>query len=136
MTKTSIVLKDVYVNGVNTSARANGVKKILFGGEKFDPSSTEIPILCGVNFEAKHGDKIAIIGRNGCGKSSLLKVISGIYPTSSGYIKVSGTVAPLIEMGLGLISAFFVEYGLLIWAFGFGLVHIVYGIYLHYKYER
>lgn len=42
----------------------------------------------------------------------------------------------LIEMGLGLISAYFVDYGLLIWAFGFGLVHIVYGIYLHYKYER
>jgi len=101
MTQTSIVLKDVYVNGVNTSARANGVKKILFGGEKFDPTSTEIPILCGVTFSAKHGDKIAIIGRNGCGKSSLLKVISGIYPTSSGSVKVSGTVAPLIEMGLG-----------------------------------
>jgi len=42
----------------------------------------------------------------------------------------------LIEIGLGLISSYFVEYGLLIWAFGFGILHIIYGIYLHYKYER
>jgi len=42
----------------------------------------------------------------------------------------------LIEIGLGLIGAFFVGYGLICWALGFGVVHIVYGIYLHYKYER
>lgn len=42
----------------------------------------------------------------------------------------------LIQIGLGLISAWFVEYGLLCWAVGFGLVHIVYGIYMHYRYER
>lgn len=42
----------------------------------------------------------------------------------------------LIEIGLGLIGAYFVEYGLLFWAIGFGLVHIIYGIYLHYRYER
>jgi hypothetical protein len=42
----------------------------------------------------------------------------------------------LIEIGLGLISTFYVGYGLLCWALGFGVVHIIYGIYLHYKYER
>ena len=42
----------------------------------------------------------------------------------------------LIQIVLGLISAWFVEYGLLCWAIGFGLVHIVYGIYMHYRYER
>jgi uncharacterized membrane protein YidH (DUF202 family) len=42
----------------------------------------------------------------------------------------------LIEIGLGLICTFYVGYGLLCWALGFGVVHIVYGIYLHYKYER
>jgi hypothetical protein len=42
----------------------------------------------------------------------------------------------LIEIGLGLISSYFVEYGLLFWALGFGVVHIVYGIYMHYRYER
>ncbi len=42
----------------------------------------------------------------------------------------------LIQMGLGLTSAWFVEYGLLLWALGFGMVHIIYGIYMHLKYER
>jgi hypothetical protein len=42
----------------------------------------------------------------------------------------------LIEIILGLISAYYIEYGLVCWALGFGLVHIIYGIYLHYKYER
>ncbi len=42
----------------------------------------------------------------------------------------------VIQMGLGLISAWFVEYSILFWAIGFGVVHIVYGIYMHLKYER
>ncbi|HTE28438.1 hypothetical protein [Flavitalea sp.] len=42
----------------------------------------------------------------------------------------------LIQIGLGLISSFFVEYGLLSWALGFGVIHIIYGIYMHYRYER
>lgn len=42
----------------------------------------------------------------------------------------------LIQIGLGLFSAYLVEYGLLCWAIGFGVVHIIYGIYLHYRYER
>jgi hypothetical protein len=42
----------------------------------------------------------------------------------------------LIQIGLGLIGAYFVGYGLLLWAIGFGIVHIIYGIYIHYRYER
>ncbi|HYC29260.1 MAG TPA: hypothetical protein VEB42_10595 [Chitinophagaceae bacterium] len=42
----------------------------------------------------------------------------------------------LIQVALGLASAYFVEYALLFWALGFGVVHIIYGIYLHYRYER
>lgn len=42
----------------------------------------------------------------------------------------------LIEISLGIIGSYYVEYGLAFWAIGFGLMHIIYGIYLHYKYER
>lgn len=41
----------------------------------------------------------------------------------------------IIQIALGLIAMHFISFGLLIWAIGFGLVHIIYGIYLHYKYE-
>jgi hypothetical protein len=42
----------------------------------------------------------------------------------------------LVEIGLGLIAFYLTGYGLLIWALGFGLLHILYGIYMHLKYEK
>ena len=42
----------------------------------------------------------------------------------------------LIDMVLGLIGAYFWEYGFLLWILGFGVFHIIYGIYIHYRYER
>ena len=42
----------------------------------------------------------------------------------------------LIQIGLGLISAYFVGYGLLLWALGFGVLHIIYGILMYYRYDR
>ena len=45
-------------------------------------------------------------------------------------------VLGLTEIILGLISAYFIEYSLIFWAIGFGIVHIIYGIYMHYRYEK
>ena len=42
----------------------------------------------------------------------------------------------LCEMMLGLLAAFWVAYGLVIWVVGFGLLHVVFGLYLYLKYER
>lgn len=42
----------------------------------------------------------------------------------------------LTEIALGLVSSYFIEFGLLFWAIGFGVLHIVYGIYIHFRYER
>lgn len=39
----------------------------------------------------------------------------------------------LIEIGLGLVATYFIGYGLLFWAIGFGVLHIVYGIFMHLK---
>jgi len=41
-----------------------------------------------------------------------------------------------IQIILGLLSCLFVQYGLLLWAVGFGVVHIIYGIYMNFKYEK
>lgn len=41
-----------------------------------------------------------------------------------------------VQIGLGLFGAFSVEHGLLVWAIGFGVAHILYGIYMHIRYER
>ncbi len=42
----------------------------------------------------------------------------------------------IIEVAVGLIASLFIDYGLLFWAFGFGLLHMVYGIKIYFKHER
>jgi lipopolysaccharide transport system ATP-binding protein len=94
-----ISLRAVDVSGVDANARANSLKQWLLGHGRQAPA--RIPILRDVTFEARPGDRIGILGVNGSGKSSLLKVVSGNYPIHAGSRSVSGTIAPLIEMGAG-----------------------------------
>ena len=54
-----------------------------------------------ISFKIESGDTFGIIGLNGSGKSTLLKVISGILKPTTGSVKVTGTIAPLIELGAG-----------------------------------
>jgi ABC-type polysaccharide/polyol phosphate transport system ATPase subunit len=54
-----------------------------------------------VSFQILRGTTVGIIGRNGSGKSTILKIIAGVYPPTSGRISVQGSVAPLIELGAG-----------------------------------
>lgn len=42
----------------------------------------------------------------------------------------------IIEIVLGLIASYFIGYGLLFWAIGFGIMHVIYGIYMHVRYEK
>jgi hypothetical protein len=42
----------------------------------------------------------------------------------------------ILEITLGLISSFFLGYGLLFWSVGFGLLHIIYGSYMYFKFDR
>jgi len=41
-----------------------------------------------------------------------------------------------IQIVLGLFSSIYIQYSLIFWAVGFGLIHIIYGIYMHFRYER
>ncbi len=54
-----------------------------------------------VSFQVKAGDRIAIMGRNGAGKSTMLKILSRITAPTEGTIKVKGRIASLLEVGTG-----------------------------------
>jgi len=57
--------------------------------------------LKGVSFRVEDGEVLGIVGRNGSGKSTTLKVIAGVYRPSTGSVFVNGRVAALIELGAG-----------------------------------
>src|ERR1700730_6544608 len=56
-----------------------------------------------VDFKVEAGEVLGIIGPNGAGKSTLLKLLARISVPSSGSVNVRGSVAPLIEVGAGLV---------------------------------
>ena len=58
-------------------------------------------VLHDVSISVQLGEKIAIVGANGSGKSTMLKVIAGVLKPNSGSVRIHGTVAPLIELGVG-----------------------------------
>lgn len=54
-----------------------------------------------VSFDLKRGKTVGIIGLNGSGKSTILKMINGLYMPDQGEIRMKGTVGALIELGAG-----------------------------------
>ena len=54
-----------------------------------------------VSFTVNQGEAVALIGRNGSGKSTMLKNIAGVMRPTKGSVQVNGTVAPMIELGAG-----------------------------------
>lgn len=61
----------------------------------------EFMALQDINLEVRRGESWGIVGRNGSGKSTLLKLITGILRPYKGTVSVSGSVAPLLELGAG-----------------------------------
>ena len=57
--------------------------------------------LNGVSFNVEKGRTVGVIGTNGSGKSTILKIITGVLTPSAGEVKVNGTVSALLELGAG-----------------------------------
>lgn len=73
------------------------ILKLLTGKLNFN----EFYALKNVSFQVKRGESLALIGKNGSGKSTMLKIIAGVMYPTEGSAVVNGSIVPLIELGAG-----------------------------------
>ncbi|MEU1972500.1 ABC transporter ATP-binding protein [Microbacterium sp. NPDC019599] len=78
--------------------------KDLFAGSKRRSRPGEFWALRDVSFTVAPGESIGVVGRNGQGKSTLLKLVAGVLLSDEGRVDVNGGVAPLIEITGGFVG--------------------------------
>lgn len=61
-----------------------------------------VRVINGVSLELQDGDRLGLVGHNGAGKTSLLRVMAGVYEPTGGWIRVEGSVIPLLDINLGI----------------------------------
>lgn len=81
--------------------KVDSLKEYIIKAFKGKLQYDEFWALKDVSFEVKRGDAVGLIGLNGSGKSTMLKVIARVLKPTKGKVEVNGTVAPLIELGAG-----------------------------------
>jgi len=77
------------------------MKDLLFRKNSIQSQTQKINALKKLELTICEGERVGIIGHNGAGKSSLLKLIAGIYPPTGGSLKVEGNIACLFELATG-----------------------------------
>lgn len=97
--------------------------KDLFASAKRRKKSSEFWALRNVNFAVTAGEAIGVVGRNGQGKSTLLKLVAGVLIADEGVVEVNGGVAPLIELTGGFSGDLTVRDNIFLTAGMHGLSH-------------
>lgn len=101
MKQVIISVKDVSMRFNLAKEKTESVKEYVVKLAKRQLKFNEFYALKNIGFEIASGEAVALIGQNGCGKSTTLKVIAGVLSPTSGTVQVRGDIAPLIELGAG-----------------------------------
>jgi lipopolysaccharide transport system ATP-binding protein len=99
-----IFLKDVDLFYSSVAFKERSIKTLLgnflqMGQSR--PAIADIHALKGISLEIGAGERVGLLGHNGAGKSTFLKMVAGLYPIASGTRQVDGTVRSLFDLSLG-----------------------------------
>lgn len=106
----SIELRDISVSFPIYDTSSRSLKKTFIAGttggrigkEAGSGHLSVVRALDTVSLYLTHGDRVGLVGHNGSGKTTLLRVLAGIYEPGAGNIEVTGHVAPLFDISLGM----------------------------------
>jgi ABC-2 type transport system ATP-binding protein len=101
-----IATKDACVDFPIFDAKSRSLKKTVMGLVGGNIASTsKVPIieaLRDITVNLEHGSRVALVGHNGAGKTTLLRLLAGIYEPTRGVAEISGRVAPVFDLGVGM----------------------------------
>lgn len=95
---------DYPVYSVQAKSLRSAVMAAAVGGKllKTNSDMTVVRALSNVQFSLQQGDRLGIIGHNGSGKTSLLKVLAGVYEPTQGFVDIDGRVSSMLSMSIGV----------------------------------
>lgn len=94
----------IEVNSVKKKFRSYQDKALSLKERFISPSRLkheDVMVLNGISFQVCRGEAVGLIGKNGCGKSTILKLLTRILYPNEGQVRISGRVSSLIELGAG-----------------------------------
>lgn len=95
----AIKVIDVYKSFKVYSDRGYSFKEALLFSKRRRYEKHDV--INGISFEVKKGEAIGLVGHNGCGKSTMLKMLTRIMYPDKGSVEIKGRVSSLIELGAG-----------------------------------
>jgi lipopolysaccharide transport system ATP-binding protein len=98
------VTLDYPIYSVRAQSLRSSVLNLAVGGRfmKDQHDVAVIRALTNIAFRLEEGDRLGLVGHNGSGKTSLLKVIAGIYEPTEGVVDIQGRVTSMISVGAGM----------------------------------
>ena len=97
----AIEVRDVSMCFNLSREKVDSIKEYVIKALKRQLFYEEFWALNDVSFEIRKGDSVGLVGMNGSGKSTMLKIIAGVLRPTKGSVETAGTIAPMIELGAG-----------------------------------
>ena len=98
----TIYVDDVTMTFNIAKEQFNSLKEYFIAMTRHELKFKPFHALKNITFSVEKGESVGLVGTNGSGKSTMLKIIAGVLSPSEGKVTVNGNIAPLIELGAGL----------------------------------